>query len=135
MNVRNCKNCGVIFNYVTGPKLCPACKEKLEEKFQEVKTYIREHKGVGIPEVAENCEVEAGQIRQWLREGRLELSEESPIFLDCEGCGKPIRSGKYCEKCTANMARGLQDAIKTGKPEEPKPAQNNSGDRAKMRFL
>ena len=134
MNVRNCRNCGCIFNHMSGPVICPACKEKVEEKFQEVKGYIREHKGAGIPEVAEASEVEAGQIRQWLREGRLELSEDSPIQMSCESCGKPIRSGRFCEKCAANMTRGLQDAIKP-RGQEPKLAQNNSGDRAKMRFL
>ena len=47
------------FNYVVGPVLCPACREKLEEKFQEVKEYIRDHKGVGIMEVSEACDVDA----------------------------------------------------------------------------
>ena len=48
MNVRNCRNCGQIFNYVTGAPLCQICKARLEEKFQEVKKYIMEHRGVGI---------------------------------------------------------------------------------------
>ena len=55
MNVRNCRNCGRIFNYVAGVAICPACREKLEQKFQEVKDYIREHKGVGINEVFGDC--------------------------------------------------------------------------------
>ena len=36
MNVRNCRKCGTIFNYVMGPIVCPACREALEEKFKEV---------------------------------------------------------------------------------------------------
>ncbi len=40
MNVRNCRKCGNLFNYVSGPPICMACREKLEEKFQEVKKYI-----------------------------------------------------------------------------------------------
>ena len=37
MEVRNCRKCGRIFNYVAGMPICPACRERIEEKFQEVK--------------------------------------------------------------------------------------------------
>ena len=135
MNVRNCRTCGRIFNYVSGPAMCPSCREALEKKFQQVKDYIRENKGVGINEVAEACDVDQGQIRQWLREERLELAPDSPIYLRCESCGASIRSGRFCEKCTGNMTRGLQDALKASKAAaQPKPAKND-GEGPKMRFL
>ena len=73
MDVRNCRKCGRIFNYVMGPIMCPACVEAQEAKFQTVKTYIRENPGVGVPEVARECDVETSQIYQWLREERLQL--------------------------------------------------------------
>lgn len=134
MDVRNCRTCGGIFNYVSGPITCPACREKLEEKFQEVKSYIQGHKGAGIPEVAEACEVDVAQIRQWLREERLELSAEVASGIECESCGKPIRSGKFCEKCSQDMAKGFQDLLKTGKHAPAKPARQE-GEGPKMRFL
>ena len=134
MNVRNCRNCGCIFNYVTGPVICPACREKLEEKFQEVKEYIRDNKGAGIPEVAEACDVEVAQIRQWLREGRLGLTEDAQMYLSCETCGKPIRSGRFCEKCTLNMSRGFQEVLNAGKDTSPRQAKND-GEGPKMRYL
>lgn len=43
MNARNCRKCGKLFNYVSGPPICMACREALEEKFHEVKSYIWEH--------------------------------------------------------------------------------------------
>lgn len=134
MNVRNCRSCGCIFNHVSGPVMCPACREKLEEKFQEVKVYIQENKGVGIQQVAEDCEVDPGQIRQWLREERLELAADSAVQLACESCGAPIRSGRFCDKCKGNMTRDLQNVLKSNKPEPRKPVRND-GDSAKMRFL
>lgn len=134
MNVRNCRSCGCIFNYVAGQMICPACREKMEKKFQEVKEYIRENKGVGIQEVAEACEVDQGQIRQWLREERLELSEDSAAYLRCESCGKAIRTGRFCEKCAMEMKKGLQEVLKSNRPAEHKPAKND-GDGAKMRYL
>lgn len=134
MDVRNCRICGNIFNYVVGPVMCPACRQKLEEKFQEVKNYIRENKGVKIPEVAKACDVDANQIRQWLRENRLELSAESADGLLCESCGKPIRSGRFCDKCMLNMTKGFQDIVKSGKQTAQRPLTREE-DGAKMRFL
>ena len=136
MNVRNCRLCGRIYNYVAGPNICPNCRDGMEAKFQEVKEYIREHKGCGIQEVADACDVETGQIRQWLREDRLEVTEDSAIFLNCESCGAPIRSGRFCEKCAYNMKQGFDEAIGAGKKAAaPKQPERKDGDKAKMRFL
>lgn len=134
MNIRNCRNCGRIFNYVSGAILCQPCRELMEKKFQEVKEYIRANPGVGISEVSEACDVEPAQIRQWLREERLEVTEGSPIYLTCESCGASIRSGKYCDKCKASMANELQGAITKGHAVNPAPDKpDKTGPR--MRFL
>jgi len=135
MDVRTCRGCKRIFNYLTGPILCPACREALEEKFQEVKKYIREHKGTTILEVSEACEVDANQVRQWLREDRLELTDESGIMLTCESCGKPIRSGRYCEKCLNSVKSGLNQILKDNAPKEKPLPQRQSKNDPKMRFL
>ncbi|MDL2301206.1 flagellar protein [Lachnospiraceae bacterium OttesenSCG-928-D06] len=135
MNVRNCRGCGKLFNYVAGPPTCPACREKMEKKFQEVKTYIRENTGASISEVAEACEVDSGQIRQWIRDDRLELTENSPIRLSCESCGEQIRSGKYCEKCKNQVASGFNDILQSAKPKEAPKMQKTDKDNPKMRFL
>ena len=133
MNIRNCKNCGKMFNYVTGPVICPNCREAVEAKFQEVKEYIREHKGVGIAEVSEACSVDPAQIRQWLRDDRLEVTEDSALMLNCEGCGAPIRSGKYCDRCKANMTNSFNSILNANKPKtEYKRPEKDS---PKMRFL
>lgn len=135
MNIRNCRVCGRIFNYMSGAPICPACRDDVEAKFQEVKEYIREHRGAGIMEVAEACDVEPAQIRQWLRDDRLEVTEDSAMFLNCESCGAPIRSGKFCEKCKTNMSQGFSEVLKTNRP-APKPEKKSgSDDSARMRFL
>ncbi|MCQ2492981.1 MAG: flagellar protein [Lachnospiraceae bacterium] len=107
MNVKSCRKCGRMFNYIAGMHICPPCREKLEEKFLEVKNYLRDNKGAGINEVAEACEVEPQQIAQWLREDRLELTSDSAVLLNCDRCGTPIRSGRYCDKCRAEMTTSL----------------------------
>ncbi len=135
MDVRNCRSCGRIFNYVAGPFICQVCREKMEEKFQEVKEYIRQHPGVGISEVSRACDVEPSQIQQWLREERLEVTENSAIYLSCENCGTNIRSGRFCDKCKANMTKEFKSAM--GTPKQQGTMTKPTGDKTnpKMRFL
>lgn len=134
MNVRNCKKCGKLFNYISGLPICAGCKEKNEEVFQKVKKYIRENPRADIREVAMECEVETAQIQQWIREERLEFTDDSPIKLPCENCGVMIRAGKYCEKCKGSMAKNLSNAISKPKAVavQPKKEKDTS---SKMRFL
>lgn len=135
VDVRNCKRCGKLFNYAMGPIICPHCKEQMEEKFQEVKKYIRDHQGCGIAEVSETCDVSQQQIKQWLREERLQFSEDSPVGLNCENCGTMIRSGRFCERCKVEMTHNLQGIYR----KEPQPEEHGKPkdykDHARMRYL
>lgn len=134
MDIRNCRNCGNIFNYLSGPLVCPACRESLEAKFQEVKQYIEEHPGVGIKQVSEACDVETHIIQQWLREERLEVTENSAVYLNCESCGAPIRSGRYCDRCKNSLTNGFRNVLNSARPAQPvEEKKKTDGDR--MRFL
>lgn len=133
MNVKNCKRCGKIFNYVVGPVICPQCKEAKEEQFQEVKKYVREHIGATTQEVCAECNVEPGQLRQWIREERLQFADDSPIKIACEGCGTMIGSGRFCDKCKANLNKEIKNMINPI-TENKKPVASHSA-RSKMRYL
>ena len=52
MEVRNCKECGKIFNYMEGAPLCPACTKKQEEVYLQVKEYVYNNPGASINQVA-----------------------------------------------------------------------------------
>ena len=134
MDVRPCRRCKRLFNYISGQPICPECRDILEKKFVVVKEYIRENPHADIREVSEKCEVETAQIQQWIREERLEFTEDSPIKLPCENCGAMIRAGKYCEKCKASMAKNLSSAIDKPKAValQPKKQTDTSN---RMRFL
>lgn len=134
MNVRNCRKCGKLFNYALGPIVCPACKDELESKFKEVKTYIQTHPNCGISEVARECEVEVSQIQQWLREERLQFAEGSMVQLSCESCGEPIRSGRFCDKCKNEMANGFNKAIRPAQAAAP-VEKKDVKESPRMRFL
>ena len=133
MNVKNCRKCKRIFNYVMGPVLCSKCREEEEEKFQEVKKYVIDNPGSGMQEVSEACDVSINLIRQWLREERLVLSEKSPMGISCEHCGKMIKSGRFCPQCRTSMTNVLQSAI--GDKNYAAPPKKDTRDGARMRFL
>ena len=62
MEVKNCKNCGRLYNYIGGVyRLCPECMRKLEEKFQEVKDYIEDNPRADMREISEKCDVSTRQ--------------------------------------------------------------------------
>jgi flagellar operon protein (TIGR03826 family) len=133
MDVRNCKNCGKLFNYISGhPPLCHNCIKELEEKFLVVKEYIYKHPGAGMQEVAEENEVSTTQIQKWIREERLEFSKESLVGLECESCGTLIRTGRFCKSCKDKLANNLGNVYKEPEPVKKK---NDLKDNPKMRFL
>ncbi len=134
MNVRNCRYCGRLFNYVLGPIMCPVCREAREAKFQDVKNYIRDNPGASINDVSQECDVEVNQIHQWIREERLQFSEDSPIRVACEKCGTMIRAGVYCDKCKTEMTNTLNSAYKKELPKQPE-VKKSTTERDRMRFL
>lgn len=93
MEVRNCRGCGKLYNYIGGQyrNLCPNCIEKIEEKYLEVKEYIQDHHNATMTEVAEECDVSTRQIEQWIRDERLVIADDSPIGITCERCGASIK--------------------------------------------
>ena len=132
MEVRACRTCKRLFNYITGPVRCPACSDALEKKFQEVKSYIWDHKTASLQEISEANDVSVGQLSQWVREQRLCPTEDSPVGLECENCGAIIKTGRYCANCKSKLSNTLMSAI----TKEEKPAHKDPRDtRNRMRSI
>ena len=131
MDVRNCKQCGKVFNFIGGAPLCPECVKLSEEKFDDVKKYIYDHPRCGIQEVSTEMEVTVAQIRKWLREERLSFSEDSEIALSCEKCNKRILTGRYCKNCKDEMTNQFSSLYRR---EEPKVVEKKKTEN-RMRFL
>jgi flagellar operon protein (TIGR03826 family) len=132
MEVRNCKGCGKLFNYLSGPPLCASCLQALDLKFEGVKEYVYDHPGVGMQEVSEEMDVPIAQIKQWIREERLSFAEDSMIGLECEGCGITIKTGRFCKACKEKLAKGFTDLYPSDKPVQK---QKDPRENPKMRFL
>ncbi len=132
MEVKNCRECGRLFNYVGGQRMCPNCRQELEKKFDQVKAYIYENKDATLTQVSEENEVSIQQLKQWIREERLCFSENSVVGIECESCGTTIKTGRFCEKCKKEVANTLGSVYRKEPTPEPK---KDPRERARMRFL
>ncbi|MCR5701938.1 MAG: flagellar protein [Lachnospiraceae bacterium] len=132
MEVRTCRQCKKLFNYLTGPNICQPCKDALEKKFQEVKQYIEENPSDGITKVAEANDVSTKQIQRWIREERLAFSAESGVGIECESCGAMILSGRLCQKCKDNLIGAVNNMYKTN---SDSIVEKKHREAARMRFL
>lgn len=117
--IRNCIKCGRIFQYDGFNKKCDRCRRNEEEEFKKVKEYLYDHPGATITMVSEETGVEEDLILKYLRQGRLEITTEGgSLVLDCERCGKAIRTGRFCDPCAEEMARELKGAFKPKEKEK-----------------
>jgi hypothetical protein len=123
MEVRACKNCRRLFNYVYGPELCPDCIHLVkgnpgaqqaapnkfglkpmimedEKKLEQVKDFILANPKASITRISEVNNVSAAKLFEWIREERLEFSDDSEYaWFECAKCGAKIKSGVYCNRC------------------------------------
>jgi len=112
-DVRNCRRCGRIFNYIGGAPICAECRELDEEDFKRVKQYLYENPGASLSQVSSELDISVQKIKSFLREGRLEIiGDEGNLILSCERCGKSIRTGRYCEECERELERDLKDTAR-----------------------
>ena len=131
MNVMNCKSCGRIFNVLANETICPNCRQKADEKFQTVKEFLENNPNSNVDDVSRETGVSTKQIRQWIREERLTFAEGSIEGIECEQCGAMILTGRFCEKCKANLSNTFKNAL--DKPKQVEKKRERDGNR--MRFL
>ena len=110
VKIDTCVACKQVFQNIHHTKLCPSCLKKMEERFDSVRTYIKENEDVGVGEVSEACHVPKGQILKWVREERLYFSSNSDVGVPCLKCGKSINTGKFCDQCRTQVKSDLKGA-------------------------
>jgi ribosomal protein L37E len=107
-DLRNCRRCGKLFVYMGNP-LCRQCIDQDEELFIKVREYIEKNPKCTTMEVANALDITVEKILQFLREGKLELGKENTnMLLDCERCGRPISTGRYCSEMRRRDGEGVQ---------------------------
>lgn len=133
LSVLNCRRCGRIFRSENRMIICPICVKELEESFDIVKEYVYENPTATIVEVAKDTEVSMEQIKKWVREERLILTNPVGAGIDCQKCGVAINTGKFCNECKMSMANDLQGIYKKERPQAS--VEKKKDDKAKMRYL
>ena len=108
MEMINCEQCGRVFNTTGFFKVCQVCLERDEQDFSKIKEYLSVHPCAKIFEVVSDLSMPLKKIKRYLRESRLEIIEKTNHFLFCEMCGKPIRSGQYCDECYKEFHRDFK---------------------------
>lgn len=133
---RICEKCGgvMIFKGV-GEYRCEDCNELAYDDYGRVRLYIEEHKGATAAEIESAIGVPQRTIRMMLKEGRLEVAADSRTFLQCEICGKQIRSGRYCPECEVAVHRNMEAEQREKKKKEMQGfGQNQKGEDGQRRF-
>lgn len=131
MEVRNCKKCGNLFNYTGETTLCPKCEKEMNDKFYEVREYIYQNPHASMSVVAEENDIPIQQIKKWVRQERLSFTKEAGVSIDCESCGKPILTGRYCKECKRSMTNTFTSMYS----EKPKQDGRKSDAKGRMRFI
>lgn len=108
-----CNRCKRMFTYLGfGHRLCSECKRIDDEVFGRAREYIEAHGTATMIEIEAATSIPIRQIQQYLREGRLEIPENSPIYIKCESCHCDIRSGRYCKECAAKLSKDFEGAMR-----------------------
>lgn len=127
MGLKNCSKCGRMFAGEDFIKLCEKCRDNDEETFKIVREYIYDNPSSTVVDVSEATGVDEEKILKFLRQGKLVLKGDG-VGLECERCGASISSGRFCDKCTHEMAQGFKKAFgQEEKPAAAAPAKKSSG--------
>lgn len=126
-NVDNCPKCGKIFIKALR-SICNDCAKDYEKMFEKVYSFIRkrENRMASLEDVVEGTGVQEEYIFQYVREGRLKLSQFPNLAYPCESCGKMTRSGRICSTCKGSIDRDLKGLEAEKSVKERQKAQENA---------
>lgn len=112
LEVKKCIRCGRLFkDDGYNLDLCPNCTILDSDDFEKVRLYLYDHHTATAIELSEETGVSIVQIERYLRNGRLEIPEGSPIFIKCEKCGTDIRSGRLCTACSLSLSNSMRNEM------------------------
>lgn len=111
-----CEKCGgvMVFKGV-GEYKCEECGYLDYDDYGKVRNYIEKNHGATSAQVAEATGVSQKSIRGMLKEGRLEITANSNVFLKCEICGEKIRYGRFCKKCETAYHREIEEQTRANR--------------------
>jgi flagellar operon protein (TIGR03826 family) len=114
MEMVNCPKCGKVFAKMSDP-ICESCLKKEEVMFDKVVDFLKEFPDSSLHEVATATDVSVKKIMRYIKEGRIEITAGMKGELRCAYCGKPIRTGRFCDKCIVGITSEVKEMF-TKKP-------------------
>ncbi len=114
MKLIRCKKCKQMYEVISiNQKFCPACTKKEYDRYLFVRSYVKEHPGITVRQVAEDLGLDTSIIVRYLKEEKLEISgsTSSAAFLSCESCGVEIKTGTHCPNCKRNLSIGESSSV------------------------
>ncbi|ONI39582.1 hypothetical protein AN639_05960 [Candidatus Epulonipiscium fishelsonii] len=126
MELKSCKRCKALFQYYSGKVMCTNCKQADDDYFLIVKEFLRDNPSASAEMINSETDVPVKIIKEFIKEGRLEISDKSPLAVDCERCGKKSTTGRICPACKSEIAMELNSTNKNLKSSQKqlKPAEH-----------
>ncbi len=130
-----CKECkGKLVYKSLGEYICENCGSIELDEYGKVRLFLEENGSMPAVAIAAATKVPVSIIDQYLREGKLEIPDGSPIYIRCEKCPTEIRYGRFCPNCAANLSKELKSVLVANEIGET-PKTKPSSDSSRMRFL
>lgn len=121
---RTCPECGERLQYLAmGDFKCPKCGHTEQDDYGKVRSFLDANGPQPATVIEEETGVPRPVIDDFLRKGRLEINENSPVFLRCELCGKDIKYGRICAACAKNKVSKMKGYLVDEVGEEVTPSR------------
>lgn len=102
-------NEGTLVYKGVGEYQCENCMAIEYDDYGKVRKYIEEHRGATVRDIEQATGIRQRTVMQLLKDDRIEVAQNSKLFLHCEICGQDIRSGSICNRCEAEKQRNIQN--------------------------
>ena len=126
-----CECGGKLYHIGSGKYKCQACDKAVLDDFGKVKQFLEENGATPIVVISQSTGVSTEIIEDLLRDGRVEITENSKYFISCQKCGCSIRSGRFCIDCAKELSHGIQKIFFNEIGEKPKKVDMQG----KMHFI
>lgn len=109
--MKNCNSCGKVF--VGNGPICSDCIKLEEKTFEDVHRFLRDNPNSTTKDIAAALDVDEELIIKFLKQGRIQTSDQESASGSCSKCGATIERGTYCMKCILSMKEQISGASNT----------------------
>lgn len=130
-----CPECGGHMKFLgVGEYACEDCKHKEFDDYGKVRNYLEINRGATAYDIEQGTGVRQRNIRKLIRNERIEVSENSKVFLKCKMCGTDIRFGELCASCQKKQEGIKLQNIKENRKSSVRGYGKEKGEEGSRRF-